>query len=167
MQVTIKAAVEADKDLIDDMLQAYALDLLQYMDSPRSTSGRFEYPELDSYWREPDDRFPFLIAVDDQTVGFVFVNHCFNLVDLTAWSIEEFYISREFRRRGMGMAAAGQVLHQFPGKWEVAVIESNEPAIAFWSVVIGKNAFGDVAKHHMHVGDTSFQAFTFTIPQDD
>lgn len=163
MQTTIKPAVESDKALIDDMLQAYALDLLPYMDIPRSENGRFEYPELDTYWQEPEDRFPFLIEKDGQVAGFVLVNRCFNFIDPTAWSIEEFYIAREFRRTGVGKVAARQAFHRFPGRWEVDVIASNKPALAFWDVVIGQTAAGEITRHDWSAGDISFLVYTFSV----
>lgn len=162
MQTTILPATAADISSIDDMLQGYALDLLQYMDIPRSESGRFEYPELDMYWQEPEDRFPFLITVGEQVAGFVLVNRCFNLVDPTAWSIEEFYIAPAFRRRGAGKDAARQVFKHMPGRWEVAVIAINEPALAFWDVVIDETAHGDVTRHDWLEGEISFKVYTFT-----
>lgn len=161
MEITIHQAEESQKPLFDAMLQDYAENLLSYIEIPRNPENRFDYPELDLYWQDPTDRFPFLIHADAHVAGFAFVNRSFNLVDPDAWSIEEFFVTPDYRRHGIGREAANLVLSRFPGKWEVAVIASNNPALLFWDVVIRSCAANDITLHDISVGNVAFSVFTF------
>jgi predicted acetyltransferase len=48
----------------------------------------------------------------------------------------EFFVLRGYRKRGIGTQAAYQVWKQFPGRWEVRVMESNLLALSFWGKAI-------------------------------
>ena len=44
----------------------------------------------------------------------------------------EFFIARKHRRAGAATRAVGQILADYPGRWEIAVVERNTTAKAFW-----------------------------------
>jgi predicted acetyltransferase len=48
----------------------------------------------------------------------------------------EFFILRGCRRRGIGTQVAHQVWKQFPGPWEIRVMDSNISAHHFWQRAI-------------------------------
>jgi len=51
--------------------------------------------------------------------------------------ISEFFIMRNYRRRGVGAMVALHIFDMFPGKWEVQETANNRAAHAFWRKVIG------------------------------
>jgi predicted acetyltransferase len=50
--------------------------------------------------------------------------------------IAEFFVLRKFRRRGAGQRSAHQLFDRFRGRWLVAVLTLNTPAMKFWPKVI-------------------------------
>jgi predicted acetyltransferase len=58
-------------------------------------------------------------------------------------TIAEFFITKRYRRRGLGESAAQQVFDRFPGKWLVTQIEKNIPAQTFWRKIISEFTNGE------------------------
>jgi predicted acetyltransferase len=58
--------------------------------------------------------------------------------DETVWDVAEFFVLRAYRRRGIGTQVAHEVWRQFPGWWEVRVMESNITARDFWAYAISR-----------------------------
>lgn len=56
--------------------------------------------------------------------------------------INDFFIMRKYRRRGVGKEVAFSLFNLFPGTWEVRQTHSNRNAYDFWKHVI-KNYKGD------------------------
>jgi predicted acetyltransferase len=48
----------------------------------------------------------------------------------------EFFVVRGYRRRGVGTEIAHEVWRQFPGLWEVRVMETNHSVLHFWEHAI-------------------------------
>jgi predicted acetyltransferase len=51
-------------------------------------------------------------------------------------ALAEFFILRKYRRLGIGSQAAKLVFERFPGRWEMAVMKNNRPALSFWRCTI-------------------------------
>ena len=117
------------------------------MPTPRSTflpsglSTLGAYFEL--YWVEPE-RTPLLIMVNERSAGFCLVRE----VRPGLRSIAEFYIEPAYRRQGAGRAAARLALLKFPGEWQVAQLQRNLPAIAFWRDVVAELTGGEYREEH-------------------
>ncbi len=137
MIVKIKEVPENQKPVLERIIQLYLYDFSALQDANVNRDGFFEHDmRLDSYWSEPD-RFPFLIFVNSEIVGFVLINSYVCLVENNgARSIAEFFVMRNYRRRGVGKSAAFQIFDRFPGKWEVREIEANAGGQKFWRKVI-------------------------------
>ena len=56
--------------------------------------------------------------------------------------VEEFFIMRRFRRKGLGRAAANRLFDSHTGYWEVSEIGPNLPAQNFWRRVIASYTGG-------------------------
>jgi hypothetical protein len=61
-------ALQADKPTLRKMLTTYLVELSQY------TTIDLEYLYLDTYWQPNQARWPYLVQVENQAVGFVLVN---------------------------------------------------------------------------------------------
>jgi predicted acetyltransferase len=131
----IPAAAEEEPTLAN-LLELYAHDFSEFHRLEMDSAGRFGYPLLPLYWSEPG-RFPFLVKECGNLAGFVLVK-CGSEVsaNLTVWDMAEFFILRGCRRRGIGTQVAHQVWKQFPGPWEIRVMESNISADHFWQRAI-------------------------------
>jgi len=97
-------------------------------------NGLYGYKYLDSYWEE-DERYPFIITVDEKLAGFALVNkHA--VTTPTDYTIAEFFICKKYRKKGVGQFAAFEIFNKFRGTWEVRELPGNIPAHKFWRKVI-------------------------------
>lgn len=118
--------------MIDNLIQLYAHDFSEFQEIELNESGRFEYTPLPLYWTERE-RHPFLIKLDGKLAGFVLVKR-----ETAVWDMAEFFVVRGCRRHGIGTIAAQAAWKQFPGPWEVRVMEANQTALAFWERAISR-----------------------------
>jgi predicted acetyltransferase len=74
----------------------------------------------------------------------------------------EFYSFSEFRRSGVALEFARQVLRRFPGPWEISQYCANLGAVAFWHRVIGDYDF----QERVYVGEQGKERLqqTFIVP---
>jgi predicted acetyltransferase len=118
------------------LLELYAHDFSEFFPLELGAGGRFGYPSLPLYWKDPD-RFPFLIKTDGQLAGLALVKKESTAASAGAvWDLAEFFIVRACRRRRVGINAALQLWERFPGPWQVRVMQSNHPALNFWQTAI-------------------------------
>jgi predicted acetyltransferase len=139
VEVEITLALPEQEPILANMLELYVHDFSEFIDLKLGADGRFGYKDLPLYWKE-SNRYPFLIFVDGHPAGFAFVRRGSEFSnDEDVWDMTEFFIVRSYRRLGLGMEAARAIWKEFPGKWEVRVIDRNRQAMKFWKRAI--NAF--------------------------
>lgn len=131
-----------DKAVLGRLLELYLYDFSEFTGADLNEHALYGYPYLDHYWTEPD-RHPFFLRVAGGLAGFAMVRR----LDGGVWSMAEFCVLRKYRRRGVGRAAAHQVISRFPGSWEVRHMTSNESAAAFWPRVIDELVPGAATRH--------------------
>lgn len=139
MEVKITAAAPEEETVLANLLELYAHDFSEFFELEVGEDGRFGYPRLHLYWKEPH-RHPFLIRADGKLAGFVLLQKRSQISgDAGVWDMAEFFILRGYRRRGLGMRAAHAVWRMLPGRWEVRAMEQNPGAKQFWQRSV--NAF--------------------------
>ncbi|HEY2003773.1 MAG TPA: GNAT family N-acetyltransferase [Candidatus Saccharimonadia bacterium] len=137
--VTLATVPEKDKGILSKLLHDYQLELIPYNDGEGHEEAT-EYKYLPDYFTDPN-RSAFFILRGDDIAGFVLVN-THTLIEPHAHSIAEFYVAPPLRHSGVGERAAMLTFEKFPGRWEVAQMEANQPAIAFWRKTIYKATGG-------------------------
>ena len=117
-------------------------DFSEYISTDVEEDGLFAaYNNLEDYWKEPDNKFPYVIKKEEKYVGFVLIR-LIEAGERNYFSIAEFFIMRKYRRQGIGKAIAEQVFDLHKGQWEVFQKESNKPAQIFWNKVINEYTKG-------------------------
>jgi predicted acetyltransferase len=138
--------------VLANMLELYAHDFSEFRAVELGPDGRFGYPDLPLYWREPT-RYPFLVKMDGHLAGFVLVKRGSQMSESDViWDMAEFFVIRGYRRRGIGTMIAHDVWKLFPGLWEVRVMQSNPAARAFWELAIAR--FGASPARFVHGEET-------------
>ena len=138
MNVQVTPASLTEKSILRNLLELYLYELSEYDGSEVGECGLYGYDYLEHYWTE-EGRHPFLIRVGGRLTGFALVNRHTRLThDETTRSMAEFFVLKKYRRRGVGEAAALQILRAFPGWWEVTELAENLPAQRFWRNVISR-----------------------------
>jgi len=117
-----------DKNKLGNMLRVYQKEMF------KRDMGKYKY--LDSYWKNPR-RFPFFVMIDSVIAGLVLINDHTIILD-NGNSISEFYISKDFREKGIGKEAARLAFNMFPGKWEIRELKDNKRAHSFWNTIISE-----------------------------
>ena len=135
--VEITAATTNEAATLARLMQLYLHDFSEFapldtLHGEMAANGRFDYPNLASYWSEAH-REPLLLRVSARLAGFVLVNDWSASGRPVDFAIAEFFVGRKYRRNGIGTQAARQVIAARCGVWEVAVAAYNRPALAFWS----------------------------------
>ncbi len=82
-----------------------------------------------------NDRHIYILKDSESIIGFALVNKHFRY-NHDGFAIAEFYIQKDYERKGYGRKLAEHVFAQFPGNWEVAVALNNYSAIMFWEQVV-------------------------------
>ena len=159
--VEVLPATPEQEPVLANLLELYSHDFSEFVELELHPDGRFGYPWLPLYWTE-ENRWPFLIQVDGALAGFVFVTRGLPPSgDPAVYDMAEFFIVRGQRKRGIGTAAARLVWQRFPGRWQVRVIESNQPALAFWRSAIAAFAGPAVQESSLCLSDRHWHVFSF------
>jgi predicted acetyltransferase len=160
-RVEVIPAGPDQEPILANLLELYAHDFSEFHHLELGPDGRFGYPHLPLYWREPN-RHPFLVSVDGQLAGLVFVKQGSETSgDETVWDMAEFFVVRGYRGRGIGTEIAHEMWRRIPGPWEVRVMESNVAAQRFWERAIGAFTGEPVESVRIEKGGRVWHVFRF------
>jgi predicted acetyltransferase len=139
MNLEMQTASVNEKPVLRNLLQLCLHDYSEFNGEDVDEHGIFNYNYLDSYWTEPG-RHAFLARVDGKLAGFVLVRQLDP--EQAACHIAEYFISRKYRRRGLGRQVAFWVFDHFPGQWMVSQETGNLPAQDFWRRIVADYTAG-------------------------
>lgn len=165
MSVPVLELIPAERhqeSILANLLELYIHDFSEFHSCELGEDGRFGYTKLSLYWNVPGRR-PFLVRVDGKLAGFALVASGPDVSGRQrVWDMAEFFVLRQYRRRGLGTNVAHMIWKQFPGPWEVRVMRANVPAQRFWENAISKFT-GDASRTlHIEREDGVWQVFSFT-----
>jgi predicted acetyltransferase len=142
MNIQLIKASEDDRQVITNLMQFYMYDFSEYTGSDVETDGLFGgYLQLEDYWKDENQRFPYIIKKDEKYIGFVFVR-IIQTEEKKYFSIAEFFVMRKYRRKGIGRIVAEKVFNLHRGQWEVYQMEANKSAREFWRKIILEYTMG-------------------------
>src|SRR4051812_47331669 len=119
MNFILLKASDEHKIVIQNLMQYYIYDFSEYIKYDVEDNGLFApYPNLMDYWKRDNSKFPYVVKMNDNYVGFVLVK-LNNSIDRNYFSIAEFFILKKYRREGIGKAVATEVFNLHRGYWEV------------------------------------------------
>jgi predicted acetyltransferase len=152
--VSVRLAGSSERRVIESLVQFYGYELMR-MGPPSAV--RFDdqdcyppYVDLGRYWRIKGFH-PLLVRVDQRLAGFALVNTHSRRREKVDFNMADFFISREYRGRGVATEVVRLILEQFAGRWEVAVAEQNVATRMFWSRTLETTA--NVSHLVRHEGD--------------
>ena len=135
--VMLALAKRDDERLLSNLLELYSHDSSDFFPLQLNGEGRFGYPDLPLYWSDEQHRFPFLIRLRQQPVGFALVTQgSWVTNDPDAFNMAEFFVARRYRREGVGRHAANELWRRLAGRWTVRVSEGNRSGFSFWSGIV-------------------------------
>ncbi len=156
----IRATAE-ERPLLENLLELYIHDFSEFHGVALGADGRFRYPDLPLYWLEPE-RHPFLARMDGDLAGFALVRKTASIDGSKAvWDMAEFFVLRGMRRRGVGTELAQAVWAEFPGAWQVRVMQSNQRARLFWVSAIAKQVGAPIQPTAIEKDAERWSVFSF------
>jgi predicted acetyltransferase len=136
MLIEVIPIKEEEKLILSHLLELYHYEFSDFEKTDVNALGLYGYSYLDYYWTE-DRRFAYFIKVDGHLAGFAMVcDYCYVSKDPSTNFIAEFFVMRKYRRQGIGLKVATDVLKRHPGKWELTVHPDNTRSHHFWEKVI-------------------------------
>lgn len=139
--VAIRRAGPPDEPVAERLLQLYEYDASDTYGADLEADGRYHVMDLARLWR-PDYEV-YLLTVDGHLAGFACVaRHVSYLDDAPTWLMDEFFVLRKYRRRGVGGHVARALFDGHPGRWELGQLEGSTAAQAFWRATLGRYTSG-------------------------
>jgi predicted acetyltransferase/N-acetylglutamate synthase-like GNAT family acetyltransferase len=133
--IQVLPAKAGDLPVVENLSRLYIYDLSELGGWRCPDSGLFGgCDEFFEDWRVGNNR-PFVMRAAGQLAGFAGVKALSDARGIEH-DMQEFFILRKFRRRGVGQHVALRLFEQFRGRWRVRQIACNTPAIAFWRRII-------------------------------
>ena len=105
------------------------------------TDPDFVSDDLTPYFKDAEKK-AFLIKVNDELAGFVFINQLDVMPEIDFY-LNDFFILAKFQNQGLGNRVAIEMFDQLKGRWAVGVIPKNIKALKFWRKIISKATDGN------------------------
>ena len=132
MEIKLRRVPVEEKARLFDMMQIYIREFSAFEPVEPDEKGIYPYEIFDAYWEDPT-RIPFFIMADGKEAGLILVNrnHYVRLWRESR-SIAEFFVLPEYRRYGVGRAAARLLTESMGGWWQLMMHPKNYPSHTFW-----------------------------------
>lgn len=149
-KIELVEVTEAGRSVLDNLAQLYQYDFTEFDDADADNDGKFGFVDFDHLFAQRVHR-AYLIRVDGCVAGFAtaYRGEAFRDPDVQLWWMDEFFVMRKYRRRGVGECVAREIFDALGGTWEVGQIAPNRAAQAFWCRVIGRYTSGDFQEFEM------------------
>ena len=131
----LRLAILSEKQALSCLMQDYLEELSAFGEV------NMNYPFFEAYWRDHEERWPYLIDLDRSPIGFALVRSPDDIA--VEFEMAEFYVVPASRRRRHGIEAAADTMLRHPGVWQLSVLGKNKQALKFWPKAIEHAA----AKH--------------------
>jgi predicted acetyltransferase len=144
MQIDLTEIDEDQRPVLEQLAQLYMYDFTEHAHGDVGEDGRFPYIDFDEFFAHRVRR-AYLVRVDGKLGGFAlaYEDEAMRDRDERVWWMDEFFVMRKYRKRGVGERIATQLFDTLGGTWEVGQVPTNVDATAFWRRVIGKYTGGD------------------------
>ncbi len=137
--------VTADNfETLKNLMQLYLYDFSEFLcdeeEGQVDEQGQFD-PGFDlSRYVDRAGFVGYLARLDGQWAGFALISERADQAHHTGpgRAVDEFFVMRCFRRRGVGEQLARLMFDTYRGYWQVTEIGPNQPAQAFWKKVVGR-----------------------------
>ena len=130
INIKLERSIDNDKGFIKNIHQYYLHDLSEYNNSLQlNSTGLFDNSFVDSYYCE-DNQIPLKITLENNIIGFIFCS--ISPGPKVEYIIQDAFILRGYRNRGLCKLALKQLFNLYPGKYGLVILMKNEPAKLFW-----------------------------------
>lgn len=147
--IEVMAAGPETREPLSRMLELYQHDLSDIWDQDLDAKGEYGY-DLSRYWLDPGC-FPYVFLAAGHFAGFALVDQAVKLPGGEFW-MDQFFVMKKYRRRGLGRQAAHDVFARHRGAWQVGQMTANKPAQEFWRATITAFTVGGFVEQRLTEG---------------
>ena len=148
MDIQLDRITQSGKRAFSQLINLYNFnyDFTNYLNDDIPEDGFF-YGDAD-YYLSNEKMQSFFIRVDGKIAGYLVIADGGDryLKDDQAHNIDEFFITRKYRRKGIGRVVATMAFDMYKGNWEVCQMQDNISAQQFWLSVIDQYTNGNYEK---------------------
>jgi len=145
--------------VIINLLELYLHDMAEWFKFDINQDGLYGY-DMEPHWQKGDA--VNLLLVDDIPAGFAFIARPDEWIkEVNALEIEEFFLVRSHRHKGIADYFATLLWDQHPGPWLIRVFEANLPGVPFWRRIISGYTNGTHQEERRMVNEYPWRFFTF------
>lgn len=148
-EIEITRASLEDRLPVFRMLELYQHDLSDIWDQDLDVHGEYGY-ELDRFW-DGKEAWPYVFRVAGGLAGFALVDKRVLIAGDDFW-LDQFFVLKKYRRRGVGGRAAAAVFNQHTGRWQVGQMHANTAALTFWRHVIASYTGDEYTEEQVDLG---------------
>jgi predicted acetyltransferase len=131
--LVVTRATNSEHQLLQQMLELYQHDLSDIWDQDLDVRGKFGY-SLERFWQDPNCA-AYIFWIEEHPVGFALVDKEVKLPGGEFW-MDQFFVTKKYRKRGVGAVAASIVFNNHVGRWQVGQMTDNLVAQSFWRKTI-------------------------------
>lgn len=131
MEVSLIEIKQYSRPILENLFQYYVYDMSECLALSINIDGQYNVnrAQLDMYWQR-DDHIPFFIYVDSEIAGFALIRRY--PADLSTYDVDQFFVLKRFKGKGVGKKALKFLAAQFIGKWQIRVLVENNKGLQFW-----------------------------------
>lgn len=133
MPLTCRQARAQDFFAVAQLLELYQYELSDIWHQDLDARARYGY-DLSRHKRA-EHWFAHVALEGSQYAGFALVSPAALTRTEGSW-MEQFFVLKRYRRRGVGLELAKHVFASHPGPWEVGQMRDNLAAQVFWRHVV-------------------------------
>lgn len=148
--VLVREALATDRAAVQQLLELYQYELSDIWQQPLDEHGRYGYA-LQRFFEPAGHGRAFLAVVAGEPAGFALADASVKLARHGHW-MDQFFVLRRHRGRGIGSMLARAAFEALPGHWEVGQMAANLQAQAFWRRCIGRCTGGRYAEQRLDTG---------------
>jgi len=139
LAVNLVPVAQEKQNKLENLMTLYLHDLSQYaQDLKVNEDGRFEYDGLELFFKR-EGLHPYFINLQTETVGFILLNSGKFVPADIDYCVNELFLLKGYRGKGIAAAAINELTKTYPGKYLVAQLANNKPAIDFWRSLYKRN----------------------------
>jgi predicted acetyltransferase len=136
-------ASREDRRWIESVYRDYLTDLAPSATGIFPTLGEVGHrvPDQLVHWYSDPNAQVMTVIYGVERTGFAMVSASGDAADVQ-YAMKEFFIARQWRRRGIGAQAVRLLLDRFTGKWLITEHPRNKDAVNFWRRVVSNYTGG-------------------------
>ena len=161
----IEQVDDSAEAVLRNLFEHYLHDMAEWFGFDTREDGAYHF-QTGRVWE--DGYHVHLLYSRQIPVGFALVGSADEYLEHSGVrDMDEFFVVRLHRRKGLGRAFATNLWNTYPGEWLVRVFQANLPAMPFWRAAISAYTDDSFEEDVRTVSEQAWSYFTFRSEGSD